>query len=78
MTKIEQEARALITSLGFSIEEDDGATTIVYTDHGDDEEYHFLIQTFDYDEERTVRGKRLTDQWRDALVLFTEIARDRA
>lgn len=78
MTKIEQEARALTEKLGFTIEEDFGATTIVYTEPGDEEEYHFLIHTYDFDEERTIRGKRLTDQWRDVLVLFTEIARDRA
>ena len=77
MTKVEQEVRSLIASLGFTIEDDDGATTIIYTEANDPEEYHFLIQTRD-DDGYIVRGRALTDQWRDALCLFTEIARDKA
>lgn len=42
-TKIEQQVRALIDSLGFVIEDDEGATTIIYKEN-DGEEYHFLIR----------------------------------
>lgn len=65
-TKIEQEVRALAAQINATVFEDEGRTTIEYTT-SDGDVLHCVINTYDWAAERCLRGRVITDQWRDAL-----------
>lgn len=65
MTKPEQQVRNLVDELGLHLYEDEITTTVEY--FVDDECFQFVVETVDYETGSPLRGKRMTDTWRDLL-----------
>jgi hypothetical protein len=65
MTKPEQQVRNLVAALGLHLFEDEITTTVEYFVDG--ECFQFVVETVDYETELPLRGKRMTDTWRDLL-----------
>jgi len=72
MTKVEQQVRALVAELQCDLFEDEGMITIAYQDH-DGVELQNCIRLWHYFSETPIRGKELTDQWRDALDTLQQV-----
>jgi hypothetical protein len=69
VTKPEQQVRKLVAQLGWELYEDENTTTVEYLVDG--EVFAFVVETVDYATEKPLRGKAMTDTWRDLLERIT-------